>query len=358
MGKNKQMRVAVLFGGQSEEHEISIMSAKNIVSAIDRNKYEVVLIGISRAGAWYLCDDDILHNVPEEGVPVDFTIEGARVTPVPGDDGCFFNIDENCRLDKVDVVFPVLHGTCGEDGSVQGILKLANLPFVGAGIAGSAIGMDKDVAKRLLRDAGLPVTDTIICLIEDKDECEAELAVDLLGLPLFIKPANMGSSVGVIKVEDAGCFKDALDEAFKYDTKVLIEKSVAGREIECALLGNEEVMVSVPGEIVPHTSFYSYEAKYIEKDGAELCVPADLPADVSETIRAMAISAYKVLCCYGMARVDFFLQDDGSIFINEINTIPGFTEISMYPRLWAQTGIDHTELVDRLITLALEQYEK
>ena len=357
MKNNIKLRIAVLFGGKSAEHEVSIQSARNVVAAINTDKYEIVLIGISKTGSWHVCDNNLFDSLPDDGTPVAFEITGDQIVLVAGNSG-FYNISKQSYLDKIDAVFPVLHGTFGEDGTVQGLLELANIPFVGANVLGSAIGMDKDVAKRLLRDAELPVADAIICSAEEKDACTAEIAIAKLGLPLFIKPANMGSSVGVMKVETADGFKDALDQAFEFDNKVLLEQCITGREIECAVLGNENPAASVPGEIVPHADFYSYEAKYVDRDGAQLYIPADLSDECADTIRSMAISAYEVLCCSGMARVDFFLQEDGSIYINEINTIPGFTKISMYPQLWAASGIPYSELIDKLIQLALDRAER
>ena len=357
MNNELKLRVAVLFGGKSAEHEVSIQSAINVVAAIDKSKYEVVLVGITKAGYWHLCDNNLFDSLPDDGAPVAFDIIGDQVVLVAGDCG-FYNLSKQSYVEKIDAVFPLLHGTFGEDGTIQGLLELANIPFVGANVLGSAIGMDKDVAKRLLRDAELPVADAIICSIEEKDDCTAEIAVDKLGLPLFVKPANMGSSVGVMKVENRDDFQVALEHAFEFDNKVLIEQSIVGREIECAVLGNEDPAASVLGEIVPHADFYSYEAKYVDGDGAQLCVPADLSKDCAATIRSMAISAYEVLCCSGMARVDFFLQEDGTIYINEINTIPGFTKISMYPQLWAASGVAYPDLIDKLIQLALARAEQ
>jgi D-alanine-D-alanine ligase len=356
MKKNSKLRVAVLFGGKSMEHEVSIQSARNVVMAMDKNKYEIILIGIDKAGCWHLCDPETFDSMPDNGTPIAFDIKGDQVVLIAGDEsGGLYNINRQSYIEKINVVFPVLHGTFGEDGTVQGVLKSAGIPFVGADVLGSSIGMDKDVSKRLLRDADLPVSDAIICNYEEKDECTAELAVEKLGLPLFIKPANMGSSVGVMKVDSVDDFSESLNKAFEYDNKVLIEKCIAGREIECAILGNEDPAASVLGEIVPHAEFYSYDAKYIDGDGAKLIIPADLPTECADAIRSMAISAYMVLCCSGMARVDFFLQDDGSIFINEINTIPGFTKISMYPQLWAASGMAYSDLIDQLIQLAFER---
>jgi D-alanine-D-alanine ligase len=256
------------------------------------------------------------------------------------------------------VVFPVLHGPYGEDGSVQGLCRLANLPCVGAGILGSAVGMDKDVMKRLLRDAGIPIARFVTVFRGRAEPAFAALSADL-GTPLFVKPANLGSSVGISRVQTAAEYRLALDAAFEYDTKVVVEECIVGREIECAVLGNTEPQASVPGEIVTggsHT-FYDYEAKYIDEKGAELRIPAPLDERVAERVRETAIRAFTVLCCEGMARVDMFLRDSGEVLVNEINTIPGFTKISMYPKLWEASGISYSQLVDRLIGLAIERHE-
>lgn len=257
---------------------------------------------------------------------------------------------------SLDVVFPILHGPFGEDGTVQGLLKLANIPFVGAGVLGSAVGMDKDVMKRLLRDAGIPIARFIVLNKYSADEVAFDDAREQLGRPLFIKPANLGSSVGIHKVRDREEFDRAVRDAFKYDNKVLIEECIIGREIECSVLGNDQPVASVLGEILPSHEFYSYEAKYLDENGAVLEIPAKLPPEISERIRQTAIKTFSVLCCEGMARVDFFLRNGEEIIVNEINTIPGFTRISMYPKLWEASGLPYGELIDRLIGLAIEKF--
>jgi D-alanine-D-alanine ligase len=254
------------------------------------------------------------------------------------------------------VVFPVLHGPFGEDGTVQGLLKLANIAFVGAGVLGSAIGMDKDVMKRLLRDAGIPVVRFMVANRYSSNGIDFDDVRDQLGLPLFVKPANLGSSVGIHKVNDRDEFERAVRDALNYDNKILIEECIKGREIECSVLGNDNPIASVPGEILPRHEFYSYEAKYLDENGAVLEIPAKLPAETSERIRQLATKTFTVLCCEGMARVDFFLRNDEEIIVNEINTIPGFTRISMYPKLWEATGISYSDLIDRLIQLAIERF--
>ena len=341
MKPGKRIKVAILFGGKSAEHEVSLQSAKNVYEAIDKDKYDVELVRIEKDGRW-------------EKPIIDFT--------------------SNPAVRVADVVFPVLHGPFGEDGTVQGLLKLAGIPFVGASVLGSAIGMDKDVTKRLLRDAGIPIAKFVV-LRHGESAFYAEI-VGELGTPFFIKPANLGSSVGVHKVQNAEELKRALQDAFSYDTKVLAEEFIPGREIECAVLGNEDPKASVPGEIIPKHEFYSYEAKYIDEQGAVLEIPAKLTADVAKNVQDLAVKSFKVLCCEGMARADFFLNPDGKLFLNEINTIPGFTKISMYPKLWeagpvrglegtqcasasnGASGISYSELIDRLIELALERFEK
>ena len=266
------------------------------------------------------------------------------------------NINSGKKIDSVDVVLPVLHGSYGEDGTIQGLLKLLNIPFVGCSVLGSAMGMDKDVAKRLWRDAGIAVAKWKCVTKNDLADLNFESVKKELGLPMFVKPANAGSSVGVSKVTSAEEFKAALDEAFLFDRKVLIEEGIKGREIEVAVLGNENVIASVPGEVIPQDSFYSYKAKYIDEKGALLSAPAQLSDGEIKNVQAQAIKAFKVLCCEGLSRVDFFLKENGEFILNEINTLPGFTSISMYPKLWQLTGIEYPELIDRLISLAIERH--
>jgi D-alanine-D-alanine ligase len=257
----------------------------------------------------------------------------------------------------VDVVFPILHGPFGEDGTIQGFLKLADIPFVGPGVLGSAVGMDKDAMKRLLRDAGIPIGKFITVKSHEQAPSFAEIET-VLGKPFFIKPANMGSSVGISKVNDEAHYGSAIKDAFQYDIKIIIEEFIPGREIECAVLGNEEPAASVPGEIIPSHEFYSYDAKYLDENGAALEIPAKIDEKTKKRIQELAIKTFHALCCEGLSRVDFFLKEDGEIIVNEINTMPGFTRISMYPKMWEASGITYTELISRLIELAISRHEK
>lgn len=353
----KKLRVAVLFGGRSAEHEISLISAKNIVEAMDKKKYEVVLIGIDKKGRWYFNDDARLLEKADRPKPIRFDREKNALALIPSNKRKQWLRLSTRRAGKVvDVVFPVLHGTFGEDGTVQGLLKMADIPFVGAGVLGSAVGMDKDVMKRLLRDAGIPIARFLTA--RRSEPINFAIAAQELGLPLFVKPANCGSSVGIHKVKDPSQFAAAVTDAFRYDEKVLLEEFIQGREIECSVLGNDDPIASLPGEIVTRHEFYSYEAKYLDENGAALEVPAKLPGGVVEEIQRVAVKTFKTLCCEGMARVDFFLRGESEIVVNEINTIPGFTKISMYPKMWQASGISYSELIDRLIRLALERFKK
>src|SRR6267154_3508516 len=355
----KKIRVGILFGGRSAEHEVSLQSAKNIIDAIDANKYELVLIGIDKQGQWHLNEESrFLLPVTESESP-ELAITGEILALVLGQqNNQLVASSGEKRLGSLDVVFPVLHGPFGEDGTVQGLLKLANIAFVGAGVLGSAVGMDKDVMKRLLRDAGIPIGRFITVNRYSSKEISFEDARGELGLPLFVKPANLCSSVGIHKVTERAAFERAVRDAFNYDNKILIEEFIMGREIECSVLGNENPIASVPGEILPRHEFYSYEAKYLDENGAVLEIPAKLSSETLERIRQLAIRTFTVLCCEGMARIDFFLRNSDEIIVNEINTIPGFTRISMYPKLWEATGISYSELIDRLIQLAIERFER
>ena len=352
----KKLRVALLFGGKSAEHEISLISARNIVAAMDKNKYDIVAIGIDKQGRWHLDEGAELLRDGEK-TKVDFRHAGNTAAIMPGTSATpMIRRSGAAGLTGIDVVFPILHGPFGEDGTIQGLLKLANLPFVGAGVLGSAVGMDKDVMKRLLRDAGIAIGKFMA--FERSDKISFAKVKRALGMPLFVKPANLGSSVGISKVTKAGDFGAALKEAFRYDNKIVIEAFIAGREIECSVLGNERPIASLPGEIVVNRDFYSYDAKYLDAHGSRLEIPAKLPAKVIKEIRQTAIRSYKALCCQGMGRIDFFVQENGRVVVNEINTIPGFTKISMYPKMWEATGISYAKLIDRLISLALERFRR
>ncbi|OQY27478.1 MAG: D-alanine--D-alanine ligase A [Candidatus Cloacimonetes bacterium 4572_55] len=335
----KKIRVGILFGGKSAEHEISLLSAKNLVESINRDTYEVVLIGIDKSGRW--------HKFELTG-RMNNTIFSSQ-TPVS---------DPIAQLQSVDVVFSILHGSIGEDGAMQGLLKIAETPFVGAGVLGSAVGMDKDVMKRLLRDADIPVCRFRVVTISEEKNLNFQDITKELGSILFVKPANMGSSVGVNRAVDSESFERAVQDAFRYDRKIIIEEFIDGREIECSVLGNDEPIASLPGEVIPRSNFYSYHAKYIDEEGAQLDIPAKLPVDITKKIQALSIRVFRTLCCEGMARVDFFLKPDGMILANEINTLPGFTQVSMYPKLWEVSGVNASELSDHLIQLALERGER
>lgn len=334
-----KLNIAIIFGGRSAEHEVSLQSAKNVISALDKKKYNPILIFIDKTGRWFLNDKS-----------------GDHIALLPQSNGEITNLTRPEIKQKIDAVFPVLHGPFGEDGTVQGLLKLANVPFVGANVLGSAVGMDKDVMKRLLRDAGILIGKFLVFIKTDKINFKD--VVKKLGLPLFIKPANLGSSVGISKVKNKKEFTKAISHAFKYDTKILIEEFIDGREIECSVLGNDNPIASVPGEIIPTADFYSYDAKYIDDKGARLEAPAKLSKTTREKIQKLAVKTFRILCCEGMGRVDFFLKKNNEIIVNEINTIPGFTAISMYPRLWTESGLDRVKLVDKLIQLAIERFQK
>lgn len=353
----KKINVAIIFGGRSAEHEVSLQSARNVYEALNKKRYNPVLIGIDKSGRWLLDKE------------AGFLIDGGKkksigpgrsralIAVAPGSNGGVSNLSVNKKEAVIDVAFPVLHGPFGEDGTVQGLLKLANIPFVGPGVLGSAVGMDKDVMKRLMRDAGLPVPRYI--LLKSHDPVPGfQTVVKKLGRPFFVKPANMGSSVGISKVHNKDEYADALKTAFLFDLKVLMEEFIEGRELECAVLGNDNPRASVVGEIISAHEFYSYDAKYIDEKGAALDIPAKITAKKAREIQKLAVETFKTLSCEGLGRVDFFMKKDGSLLVNEINTIPGFTKISMYPKLWEASGIPYEELIDRLIRLAIERFEK
>jgi D-alanine-D-alanine ligase len=339
-----KIRVGVVFGGRSGEHEVSLRSAESILKSIDREKYEVVPIGITHEGRW-LSSKSAVAMLPA-GEQIQQTLSSGESIVLPA---------EPARNGIVDVIFPVLHGTYGEDGTIQGLLELANVPYVGAGVLGSAIGMDKDVMKRLLRDAGLPVVDYWSVRKTDFDAF-LQSHINELPYPVFVKPANLGSSVGITKVHAPEELPGALQTAAEYDRKIVVEQGVEAREIELSVLGNDDPIASVPGEIIPSREFYDYKAKYVDDD-SRLLIPAPLTdAQVKEAQR-LALSSFRTLDCSGMARVDLFLdKSNGKFYVNEINTLPGFTTISMYPKLWEASGIGYSELIDRLIGLALERH--
>ncbi|MDP9518402.1 D-alanine--D-alanine ligase [Pseudomonas protegens] len=352
-----KLRVGIIFGGRSAEHEVSLQSARNIVDALDRSRFEPVLIGIDKQGHWHLNDTSNFLINQENPALIALNQSNRELAVVPGKASQqLVETSSQELLGHVDVIFPIVHGTLGEDGCLQGLLRMADLPFVGSDVLGSAVCMDKDISKRLLRDAGLAVTPFITLTRATRGRYGFAQAREKLGLPLFVKPANQGSSVGVSKVESEADYLAAVELALGFDHKVLVESAVRGREIECAVLGNDQPLASGCGEIVVSQGFYSYDSKYIDEQAAQVVVPAAIsPAD-SERIQALAIEAFQVLGCSGLARVDVFLTDSGEVLINEVNSLPGFTRVSMYPKLWQAAGMSYSELVSRLIELALERH--
>ncbi|MGA2982169.1 MAG: D-alanine--D-alanine ligase family protein [Terriglobia bacterium] len=353
----RKIRVGVLFGGRSGEHDVSLQSAASVINALDPAKYEIVPIGITREGRWRVGSGamQLLPQVLESGELVTPSVDpaGPKLLPLAP------SVPAANSPPEVDVVFPVLHGTFGEDGTVQGLLELADIPYVGAGVLASAAGMDKDVMKRLFRDAGLPVLPWELVLRADweADPVAVRRRIEKeLRYPLFVKPVNAGSSVGISKVHHRLELAAAMDLAAQYDRKILVEKGIDAREIECSVLGNDNPQASVPGEVVPVNEFYDYDAKYI-KEGTELIIPAQLTTAQAERVQEVAIRAFQAVDGAGMGRVDFLInRKSAKVFLNEINTIPGFTSISMYPKLWEASGIPYSLLLDRLIELALERY--
>ncbi|MCR9144465.1 MAG: D-alanine--D-alanine ligase [bacterium] len=382
MNDQTKIKVGVLFGGRSAEHEISLVSARNVIAGLDPAKYEVVPIGIDRDGSWLTAREasELLVDSPDpaRSLPVLNVSSGQALSLAPGASAGALKTGGDAQSSgspglQVDVIFPVLHGTYGEDGSVQGLLKLLGIPYVGPDPLGSTVGMDKDVMKRLLRDADIPNARFRVYLrqaalsafgaFETDDANAAQVSetareiVAELGLPLYVKPANMGSSVGITRVKSVEDLASAVHEALKYDNKILIEENIVGREIECAVLGSqEEPAASIPGEIIPKDGFYSYEAKYLDEKGAALEIPARLNAATVKRVQEISIRTYQALCLEGMSRVDMFVLESGEIYINEVNTIPGFTGISMYPKLWEHSGLSFDKLLDRLIELALDRH--
>ena len=362
--KTAIIRIGVLYGGRSGEHDVSLCSAASVFSALDRNKYRVTAIGIARDGRWYVQDDPKI--IPDKDFGRKMALKKSGTWLISHFEQKnklhLYNIKNKNREVVLDVVFPVLHGTFGEDGTLQGLLELAMVPYVGADVTGSAVGMDKDIAKRLLREAGISVVPSVTVnkqLWREDSKGIMKNALAKIGLPLFVKPICTGSSVGVKKVKKKEALAQAIDFAFQFDTRVMIEKAIDCREIECAVLGNEKPMGSVLGEIIPNHEFYSYEAKYIDPEGAALFIPAELEKSLTSKIRKTAVEGYMALGCSSMARVDFFLdKKTNEFYLNEINTIPGFTSISMYPKLWEATGIKYGELLDKLIELALDRHKK
>lgn len=340
-----RLRVALLFGGRSGEHEVSLVSAASVAAGL-HSRHDVACVLIDKAGRWLLQEGEVPR--PSGGEPV-------FLAPVPGDGGRLRRLADARELARPDVFFPVLHGTYGEDGTVQGLFELAAVPYVGAGVAASAVSMDKAMMKALFARAGLPQVEHRVLRRRDPEE-EARVLADL-GLPVFVKPVNLGSSVAVAKVKAKDELGPALDAALAYDRKAIVEKGVAAREIEVSVLGNDVPAASVPGEVVPDREFYDYDSKYSAESRTVLFIPARLPASVAEEVRRLGVAAFRAVDAAGYARVDFFLEKEtGRLLVNEINTIPGFTSISMYPKLWEASGLPYPDLLARLVTLGIERH--
>ena len=386
----KKLRVGILFGGRSGEHEVSLLSAASVLEAIDKSKYEVVPIGITKEGRWVtaLHAENLLRGKSSEenvrashlraGDPQATTTaavlaagDGIIVPPMPAAESLVpfestAPAPPGAEAVQVDIIFPVLHGTFGEDGTIQGLLELADIAYVGAGVLGSAAGMDKDVMKRLFADAGLPLVRHATVLRREWQNNASKickLIESKLKYPVFVKPANLGSSVGISKVHGRGELPAAMDQAGGYDRKIIVEQGVGGkrgkaREIECSVLGNDDAQASIAGEIIPGKEFYDYAAKYRD-EGSELLIPAKLNKSQMKSVQQMAVAAFRAVDCSGLARVDFLMDPkSGKIYVNEINTMPGFTAISMYPKLWAASGVNYRDLIDRLIKLGVERHEE
>jgi D-alanine-D-alanine ligase len=358
VGRPRRRRVAVIFGGRSAEHEISVVSARSVLDALDPERFDVLAIGIDKHGRWHRLDALPSGGPASDSLPAVGDSEGTGIamSREPGERALV--ADDGTR-EEIDVVFPILHGPFGEDGTIQGMLELAGLPYVGAGVLASAVGLDKAVQKVLFVAAGLPVGphEVVHERAWERDRDEVRGRALALGLPIFVKPATLGSSIGITKVKSPADLPGAMEEALSYARKVVVEKSIEGaRELECSVLGNDDPVASVPGEIVPPGEWYDYRAKYLD-DGTVLEIPARVSEALAARLRRMAVSAFRAIDGAGMARVDFFVRDPDEVYLNEINTIPGFTSVSMYPKLWEASGMSYAELVDRLIELAVERHQ-
>jgi len=353
-----KINLAVIIGGKSPEHAISLRSGRSVVQALHKDKYNITVIGIDKDGRWYQQDkNDFLIHADDNTLISLRPSETSVFLDTDGKKTYLCDRKDNKKIQTIDVAFPVLHGAYGEDGIIQGLFRSVNVAFVGVDLMASAIGMDKDIAKRLWRDAGIPIAAFEIIDHNDITDIEYESLIKKLGLPLFVKPANAGSSVGVHKVTNKDEFTAAVKDALQYDRKLLVEEAITGIEVECAVLGNENPKPSVIGAIMPTEKFYSYDAKYISSTGAKLMIPAEIKPEVSKHIQDTAIKAFKCIGAEGLSRVDFFLKADDTIVLNEINTLPGFTSISMYPKLWEATGLAYSDLLDALIDLGIQRHK-
>lgn len=358
MKKNK-IKVGLIFGGRSGEHEVSLISAWNIFHGFDQKKYDICLIGIDKKGDWHFDKSENVWINPGDQKKVKLNLKTPIVTIIRGKNNSHIvDLKTGKNVASVDVFFPITHGTYGEDGCLQGLLEMMDAAFVGPGVLGSAVGMDKDVMKRLLRDAGLNVSKFHILRSGQNINSSLSKIISDLKFPIFVKPASLGSSVGISNAENKKELLVAIETAFQYDVKVILEQTIVGREIECGVLGNENPLASIPGEIELKNGFYSYDAKYIDGDSAIPVVQAKLSTSIAKQIQKLAVAVFETLECEGLGRVDFFLTDKNEIFVNEINTLPGFTNVSMYPKMIEKTGIKYSDLLDKLIVLALERKKK
>jgi D-alanine-D-alanine ligase len=350
---HKKLNVCIICGGRSGEHEVSLLSARSVYKALDKEKYNITLVGIGKNGHWHVGDlNELIHNGDDpKSIKLNTDCKEC-ITTTKGDKAYLETLKSESEIAPLDVVLPVMHGTYGEDGCIQGFLELLNVAYVGCDVLGSAVGMDKDVMKRLLRDAGLPVGKFFSLREHELSPKKIDEIINELKFPIFVKPANLGSSVGISKCHNEEELKAGIKEATKYDMKLIFEEYIEGREIEVSVLGNHLPVASLPGEVILENEFYDYEAKY--ESGSSLEIPAKLDKDMITVIQELAIKTFEALNCTGMARVDFFLKEDGRLIISELNSIPGFTDTSMFPRLWEAEGIPFTDLLDKLINLALE----
>ena len=356
----RRIRIAVVAGGRSSEHAISLASARSVIEALDPARYDVVTLLIDGAGGWQVVDGATALLAAAEGVPPAELATGGGTSLVPGGGGGSLVGANGSTPGEIDVVFPVLHGPFGEDGTIQGLLETLGLPYVGAGVLGSAASMDKAFCKAVLRDASIAVARSLVLRHGADDPLDPAIVTRVgeeLGWPVFVKPANLGSSVGISKVHGPEELPDALELSFRHDEKALVEEFVAGREIECGVLGNERPIASAVGEILPHAEWYDYAAKY-DEGGSDIVVPADIPMPVAERVRDIALDAFRALELSGMARVDCFLTTGGEVLVNEVNTIPGFTSTSVYARLFEAAGVDYPGVLDRLVQCALDRHER
>ncbi len=345
---SEKLSIAILYGGRSVEHEISIRSAKNVVANLEKDSFETILLGIDKNGSWYL--NKSIYDEINSGVSISIVLDATAPHLIEVESG---------RKIQIDVVFPVLHGTDGEDGSIQGLFKSMDLPVVGSGVLGSAISMDKIISKKILKECGIPVAAYAEYDKSQKDLLKYEEIVEQVGLPFMIKSAALGSSVGISLIKSASDFPAAVEDSFKYGKKIIVEQFIKGRELECAVIGNEQPRASLPGEIVmvKDYDFYTYTAKYLDEDAIEIKLPAEVDQKTMDEIRRISIQAYKSLRCEDFARVDLFVTDKGEVIVNEINTIPGFTNASMFPMMWKHMGVSYPELISELIQLCLKRYQ-